>query len=104
MGQTMSERPMSPRGAGLAVEPLSPDDLDRVHAQAMRILSDVGTEVHDDAMCARLTAAGQAVDGTRVRWDPDFVLSQLALAPASITVTGRNPERSVVLGGGALAH
>src|SRR4051794_27932384 len=88
----------------LPVEPLSPDDLDRVHAQAMRILSDVGTEVHDDAMCARLTAAGQAVDGTRVRWDPDFVLSQLALAPASITVTGRNPERSVVLGGGALAH
>ena len=43
--------------------------------------------------CARLSAAGQAVDGTRVRWDPDFVMAQLALAPESFALTGRNPER-----------
>jgi trimethylamine---corrinoid protein Co-methyltransferase len=100
----MNERPTPAARPTLLVEPLSPDDLDRVHTQAMRILSDVGTEVHDEAMCARLSAAGQAVDGTRVRWDPDFVMAQLALAPAAVTLTGRNRERSVVLGGGSLVH
>jgi trimethylamine--corrinoid protein Co-methyltransferase len=93
-------------GGGLPrlLEPLTPDDIETVHAQAMRILSDVGTEVHDDAMCARLAAAGQAVDGSRVRWDPDFLLEQLALAPASFDLAGRNPGRRVSLGGGSLAH
>ncbi|MCB0907243.1 MAG: trimethylamine methyltransferase family protein [Nocardioidaceae bacterium] len=93
-------------GAGTAfpVEPLSPDDLDKVHAQAMRLLSDVGTEVHDDEMLQRLRAAGQRVDDTRVRWDPDWVLDQLRLAPSGFTLTGRNPERSVRIGGGSLVH
>ncbi|MFN8196496.1 MAG: trimethylamine methyltransferase family protein [Nocardioidaceae bacterium] len=88
----------------LPLEPLSPEALDRVHAQAMRLLSDVGTEVHDDDMLARLVAAGQRVEGTRVRWDPDWVLEQLALAPATFTLTGRNPERVVTIGGGSLVH
>lgn len=90
--------------AAMPLHPLTDDDLDAVHAQAMRILSDVGLEVHDDAMLARLAAAGQAIDGTRVRWDPEFVLAQLALAPDTVTMTGRNPARRVVLGGGSLAH
>ena len=75
-----------------------------VHAQAMRLLSEVGTEVHDDDMLRRLAAAGQQVDGTRVRWDPDFVMEQLALAPSAFTLTGRNPARQVTIGGGSLAH
>ena len=72
---------MRPGGA-LPLEPLGPDDLDRIHAQALRLLADVGTEVHDDEMLERLAGAGQRVDGTRVRWDADWVLAQLALAPA----------------------
>ena len=57
----------------LPLEPLDEGALAAVHAQAVRLLSDVGTEVHDDDMLRRLAAAGQAVDGTRVRWDPGFV-------------------------------
>ena len=90
--------------ATLPLEPLSAEGLERVHAQAMRLLAEVGVEVHDDAMLDRLREAGQQVDGTRVRWDPDFVMAQLALAPASFTVTGRNPARSVTIGGGSLVH
>ncbi|MCX6461364.1 MAG: trimethylamine methyltransferase family protein [Actinobacteria bacterium] len=90
--------------SSLPLEPLDADALDRVHAQAMRILSEIGTEVHDDDAVEMLRAAGQTIDGTRVLWDPDFVMTQLALAPSTVTVTGRNPERSVVLGGGSLAH
>lgn len=91
-------------GGALPLEPLSPDDLDRVHAQAMRLLSDVGTEVHDDDMLARLAGAGQRVDGTRVRWDPDWVMTQLTSAPGTFTLTGRNPGRQVTIGGGSLVH
>jgi trimethylamine--corrinoid protein Co-methyltransferase len=102
----MTEDQKQPIGGGLdkLLVPLSDEDLDKVHEQAIRILTDVGIEVHDDAMCERLAAAGQAVDGTRVRWDPDFVMEQLALAPASFEISGRNPERRLTVGGGSLIH
>jgi trimethylamine--corrinoid protein Co-methyltransferase len=90
--------------SAVPIAPLDEDALDRIHGQAMRILSDVGTEVHDDAMIARLRAAGQTVEGTRVRWDPDFVMAQVAHVPRTTTVTGRNPSHAVTLGGGTLAH
>jgi trimethylamine---corrinoid protein Co-methyltransferase len=90
--------------SGFGVAPLDEDGLDRIHAQAMRILSDIGTEVHDDAMLRRLADAGQRIDGTRVRWDPDFVMAQLALTPDTVSITGRNPVNVVELGGGSLAH
>ena len=90
--------------SALNLSPLDEEALDRIHAQAMRVLVEIGTEVHDDAVLALLAAAGQSVDGTRVRWDPEFVMAQLALAPPTVTVTGRNASRSVTLGGGTLAH
>jgi trimethylamine--corrinoid protein Co-methyltransferase len=98
------EVPLPDHAAVLPLTPLSDDDLDRIHAQAMRILAEIGTEVHDDAMLELLAAAGQTVEGTRVRWDPEFVMGQLALAPSSFTVSGRNPARAVTLGGGRVAH
>ena len=92
-------------GGGFPIEPLDDDALELVHAQAMRVLSEIGTEVHDDDMLRRLAAAGQEVDGTRVRWDPDFVLEQLSYAPSSIALHSRGGERrAVTLGGGSLAH
>lgn len=61
----MNEQAGLPFGGGLdkLLVPLSDDDLDKVHRQAVRILTEVGIEVHDDAMCQRLAAAGQHVDG-----------------------------------------
>ncbi len=90
---------------GVPIEPLDGDELDAIHGQAMRILADIGTEVHDEGMLARLTEAGQRVDGTRVRWDPDWVEAQLTQAPSSFTISGRGgAHRTVTLGGGSLAH
>ena len=85
MASSSSESPRA-YGGGLTklLEPLSPDDLDKVHAQAMRILSDVGTEVHDEGMRARLAAAGQRVQDTRVRWDPDFVMATARARPGDL--------------------
>ena len=95
---------MSGTGRALPVSPLDEEGLDRIHAQAMRILSEIGTEVDDVDMLRRLAEAGQSIDGTRVRWDPEFVMEQLSYAPSSFTLTGRNPASAVTLGGGSLVH
>jgi trimethylamine--corrinoid protein Co-methyltransferase len=83
---------------------LDDDSLDRIHAQGLRILEEVGTEVHSSAMLDRLDAAGQRVEGTRVYWDSDFVMAQLALAPDTARVVGRDTQRVVSIGGGSLVH
>lgn len=87
----------------LRTDPLDDDALDRIHAQAMRILEDIGVEVHSEQARRLLADAGQRVDGTRVRLDAGFVMSQVALAPSSFRVRGRLPEYAVTIGGGSLA-
>jgi trimethylamine--corrinoid protein Co-methyltransferase len=84
--------------------PLSEPDLDAIHAQAMRILEEIGTEVHSDPVLRMLEEAGQRVDDTRVRWDADFVMEQLAKAPSQFTLQGRDRQRTVTIGGGSLVH
>jgi trimethylamine--corrinoid protein Co-methyltransferase len=87
-----------------ARNPLSEADLDVIHQQAMRILENVGTEVHSDEMLKLLEEAGQRVDGTRVRWDSGFIMEQLAKAPSEFTLQGRDSRYSVTVGGGSLIH
>jgi len=95
MSSPSNESPPA-HGGGLPklLEPLAPDDLEAIHAQAMRILTEVGTEVHDESMRDRLAAAGQTVEETRVRWDPDFVWRSLPWSQrhsrcVGATMTGR---------------
>ena len=73
--------------------------VEAVHDAAMRILAEIGCEVHDDTGIALMRAAGQRVDGTRVRVDPDWLLETAALAPPEFTLHGRAPGREVVIGG-----
>jgi trimethylamine--corrinoid protein Co-methyltransferase len=64
-----------------------------------RIVSELGIEfLHDDAL-QYFTDAGQQVDGQLVKFDPDWILEQVAKAPAEFTLQARNPERSVRIGG-----
>jgi trimethylamine---corrinoid protein Co-methyltransferase len=64
-----------------------------------RIVSDLGIEfLHDDAI-QYLKDAGQHVEGQLVKFDPDWILEQVAKAPAEFTLQARNPERSVQIGG-----
>ena len=79
---------------------LSAEQEELVHAQAMRILEEIGTDVLHDGARELLAAAGQRVDGERVRWDPAFVLEQVALAPSTFTLHARNAAKTVEVGGG----
>jgi trimethylamine---corrinoid protein Co-methyltransferase len=64
-----------------------------------RIVSDLGIEfLHDEAVDV-LRAAGQEVDGQLVRFDPEWIVEQVAKAPHEFEVQARNPERNITIGG-----
>jgi trimethylamine---corrinoid protein Co-methyltransferase len=64
-----------------------------------RIVSDLGIEFLYDEALEYFKAAGQQVDGQLVKFDPDWILEQVAKAPSEFTLQARNPERSVQIGG-----
>ncbi len=80
-------------------EPLDSDGVQRVHKGAMRILSEIGIEFLNPEAVGILKQAGCIVNGTNVRMDEAFVMEMLSHAPESFTITPRNPEREVIMGG-----
>ncbi|RFU13495.1 methyltransferase [Rhodobacteraceae bacterium W635] len=81
------------------VEPLTEEGVQAIHKGAMRVLSEIGIEFLNPAACAHLAEAGCKVDGENVRMDEDFVMEMLARAPADFTITPRNPDRRLTIGG-----
>src|SRR6059058_5768208 len=67
-----------------------------------RILTDVGVAFGDPEAIALLRAAGQRVEADVAFLDPDFVLEQVALAPAEFDLQARNSDRTVHVGGDAM--
>ncbi len=80
-------------------EPLDADGVQRVHKTAMRILRDIGIEFLNPEAVEILRKAGCKVTGTNVRMDEDFVMEMVGHAPSSFTITPRNPEREIIMGG-----
>jgi trimethylamine---corrinoid protein Co-methyltransferase len=82
-------------------EPLRPEGVQAIHEGAMRILEEVGVDFLNDAAKAELKAAGCAVDpaSDRVRMDRAWVMEMVARAPGRFTITPRNPERAIEIGG-----
>ncbi len=64
-----------------------------------RIVSELGIDfLHPEAL-EIFKEAGQEVEGDVVRFDPDWILEQVAKAPAEFDLQARNPERTVHIGG-----
>ncbi|MFZ9950526.1 MAG: trimethylamine methyltransferase family protein, partial [Gemmobacter sp.] len=80
-------------------EPIGPEGVEAIHKGAMRILSEIGIEFPNPEAIEHLRAAGCRIAGTNVRMDEDFVMEMVRRAPASFTITPRNPERQIVIGG-----
>jgi len=86
------------------VEMLSADQVEAIHRTSLRILAELGIELMSARARDLMRAYGAQTDdatGT-VRLDPALVERALATAPASFTLTPRNPERRVTLGGNHL--
>ena len=80
-------------------EPLDADGVQAIHRGAMKILRDIGIEFLNPDAVEHLKRAGCLVNGTNVRMDEDFVMEMLARAPETFTITPRNVEREVIMGG-----
>ncbi|MDN5787378.1 trimethylamine methyltransferase family protein [Pseudorhodobacter sp.] len=81
------------------IEPLDADGVQAIHRTAMRILSDIGIEILNPEAVAIFKQAGCRVNGENVRMDEDFVMEMLGHAPDSFTITPRNTDRELIIGG-----
>ena len=80
-------------------EPLDADAVQRIHKTAMRILRDIGIEFLNPEALEIMRKAGCIISGTNVRMDEDFVMEMVRRAPKGFTITPRNPDREVIMGG-----
>src|SRR3954452_10613191 len=64
-----------------------------------RLLSDIGVEFLHEGALELFRAAGQRVDGSVVRFDPEWVLECVESAPSEFDLLARNPDRTVHVGG-----
>lgn len=86
------------------LSPLSEEQLNDVHDMSMRILEDHGLEVTSATARKLYKKAGAIVDEDTeiVRVGRDIVMATIAHAPDTFTLTPRNPERAITLGGNAI--
>ena len=90
-----------PRYIDDPTEPLSENDLDRIHDTSMRVLEEIGIVFLNDEALDYLEKAGCKVerDTQNVRMDRNLVAEAIAKAPAVFTLTPRNPKRQITIGG-----
>ncbi len=101
-GPAVAQSPwVLPRYHDAPIEPLSPDSVMAVHNGAMRVLEEIGIQFLHPKAVETLVAAGCTVldDGVTVIMGRDFVMEKIALAPSSFTITPRNPDRKLEVGG-----
>ena len=80
-------------------EILSPDAVAVLNKGWRRIVTEIGIQFAKPEAVELFRKAGQTVDGDVVKLDPEFVLEQVAKAPAEFDVQARNPAKSVHIGG-----
>ena len=80
-------------------EVLSPDAIGVLDKGWRRIVSQIGVQFAKPEAVELFRNAGQQVDGEVVRFDPEFVLEQVARAPREFSIQARNPANSVHIGG-----
>lgn len=68
-----------------------------------RLVTEIGVEFASERARALFAEAGQTVEGQTVRFDPDFLLEQVAKAPATFDLQARNPEHTLRIGGDHMA-
>ncbi|MBS9716981.1 trimethylamine methyltransferase family protein [Pseudohalocynthiibacter aestuariivivens] len=99
-GSTIDQMPWRiPVNTDRPTEPLTEEGVQAIHGGAMRILEDIGIEILFDDALAIFKEMGCRIDGTNVRIDRDTVMELVAKAPSEFTITPRNPDRKIAIGG-----
>ena len=82
------------------IEPLDEAGVLAVHDGAMRILEEIGIEIlNAEALEIFRADGGCDIRGENVRMGRDYVMEKIALAPESWTITPRNPDHAITIGG-----
>ena len=86
-------------------EPLDAEQAQAVHEGAMRVLEEIGIEFLNEEAREVLRAAGcETLPGsTNVRMNRDLVMEKVGMAPSSFSISPRNPEHEVPIGGKRMA-
>ena len=87
------------RNTDKPTEPLDDEGVQAIHEGAMHILSEIGIEFLNDKAREILAEAGCKIDGENVFMDEAFVMEMIGHAPDSFTLTPRNLDRQLVIGG-----
>ncbi|GGH29205.1 methyltransferase [Alsobacter metallidurans] len=87
------------------VAAISEDALEAIHEASLTVLEEIGMDFLHEGARALLRDAGADVDpaSQRVRLPRALVESRIGLAPRSFTLHARNPERTLQIGGNAVA-
>lgn len=101
-GRAAPEIRRIPENRDRPTEPLDAEGVEAIHRGAMRILSEVGIRFLNDEALALFRQAGARIEGHQVRMDAEFVMEMVGRAPAAFTLTPRNPERALPVGGRSL--
>jgi trimethylamine--corrinoid protein Co-methyltransferase len=80
-------------------EPLAPEAIELVERGWKRLVSEIGVQFDEPRALELFGRAGQQVEGDLVRFDPEFVLAQVARAPSEFVLHARNPEYDLHIGG-----
>ncbi len=81
------------------IEPLSEEDVQAIHNGAMRILEEIGIEMLNPEAVEILRNSGCIVNGDNVRMGRELVMEHLKSVPREVTITPRNRERRINIGG-----
>ncbi len=83
-------------------QPLSLDDIGRIHETSMQVLQEIGFEVQGESALKLFKKAGAVVDTDNhiVRVTEKQIYDWISTAPKTLTLCGRDPKHDIVLGGG----
>ena len=83
---------------------LNEEQMDKLHSTSMRILSELGIQVMGEKVMKIFEAAGAIVDRSEstVRIDESLVAEAVRKAPSTFTITSRNPNKEIRIGGNSL--
>ena len=81
------------------VEPMTPEQIERIDNASMDILENIGVVFRDDIAVEDWRRAGAKVDGDRIYLDREMVRELIKTIPSDFTYHARNPNHNVALGG-----
>ena len=80
-------------------EPLTEEGVMAIHEGAMRILEEIGIVFLNPEALEIFKQAGCKVEGELVKMDRHWVMEMVRRAPPQFTLTPRNPDRELIIGG-----